>query len=57
MRLDAVRAVFHTIEHLKIAPAFFSESIQRAVAEETVHLFYALMAGIKPAVPVRKEFI
>lgn len=27
MRLDAVRAVFYSIEHLKVAPAFFTESI------------------------------
>jgi hypothetical protein len=31
--------------------------IEWAVTEETVHLFYALMAGIIPAIPVYKEFI
>ena len=40
MRLDAVRAVFYSIEHLKVAPAFFAESIKRAIAEETVEILF-----------------
>ena len=46
MRFDAVRAVFHTIEHLIVAPALFTESIKRTVAEETVEILFvqSLMA-------------